>query len=111
MPVLRPSVLVYRREKARTLGLMLRKLRGYEYNVWLLVVYFLGFRWGDPIMDRDGSERRSCGCPPGGRGSRSLDGSARCAMESRKSCSTSCGGRCIPGLATGSCGRGMAALF
>lgn len=33
------------------LGVLARRLKEYEYDVWLLVVYFMGFRWGDPLMD------------------------------------------------------------
>ena len=36
---------------APVLGVLARRLKEYEYDVWLLVVYFMGFRWGDPLMD------------------------------------------------------------
>ena len=33
------------------LGVFVQRLLEYERDVWLLVIYFLGFRLGDPILD------------------------------------------------------------
>jgi hypothetical protein len=55
MPIRRPTFLALRaqtkQEKTRVLWMFAKRLRRHEHNLWLLVVYFLGFRWGDPIMD------------------------------------------------------------
>ncbi len=55
MPILRPTFLALRvetkREKTVVLWMFAERLRRHEDNLWLLVMYFLGFRWGDPIMD------------------------------------------------------------